>query len=280
MSALSELLKSIWNLISSIWGDGENGPEENPIVFPTDITKMFGWGISHAWMEHESEWEQWAKSLKAAKCNITPIELFISGKDRLDTPAVVLTPLAKFIDIMNASGIIVHVIIINWNLGRQPGWGKCICGYSEAYLKTVIDQVIAVCKDKHVLLEPVTEWDDANKQCTSMANKLCDYAAKNWTGIRLWNRGSRPNSCPSGWVNNYHVNEPSTLGPKGNLVTTDTSKILNWLGGQENFMANTDRLRALVAAVKNHNCGFSGYTVSPPGIDEEAIKIIGEVFKT
>jgi len=255
--------------------------------FPTDPAKMFGWGYTKGWTKNESQWIEWGDNLEAAGCNITPIELFMpgcndSGDPLAENTAAVLGMLPRFIDIMNARGIIPHIMIYNWNVGGEAGWGKSICKYPESYLKGIVDQIITICTGKTVILTPCTEWGSGcrNSQCWKTALNICNYTATKWAGLKAWNQNSRPNNSPTGWINDWHINEVGVLGPKGGLITTDTSKILNWLGGEANGFTNLDRLAILVAAAKEHGCGFSGYSDGPYAVGAEAIKAIGKAWQT
>jgi hypothetical protein len=131
-----------------------------------------------------------------------------------------------------------------------------------------------------IMLEFCSEWCDArNKECDSKAARWCEMA-KEWPGLKAWNKGSRPGSAPSGHILDWHVNRVEQLGPRGaHLVKTDTGNVLNWLGGLGNNWGNLARLTQLVKATKAQGHGFAAYFWGPTiPLDQAAIDAIGKAW--
>jgi len=250
-------------------------------VYPTKPSEVKGYGPCNAWYMVNPE--VLGDALVAAKCNTTIVEfLGWAATSKHEDIASLKEPWKKFIKAMRDRKIMVYCILVNWTKGKKLNGdsGKSICDgkYNSDWFISAYDIVAGEGVDG-VCLEACSEWADANQSCTSKAQGFVDYVAKNWTGLKGWNKGSRPKSAPAGYWLNYHINRAQAEGPAGCINTTDTSNVLREInaGGDVAGLADPSKLEACARTIRNSGRGFIYFGFGHTTIDTEAIKALGKV---
>jgi hypothetical protein len=250
-------------------GDDEDDEPDVPArPLPTVPGEMVGWGPTYCWWRVSLEdTETLAAAMEAAGLNLCPIELFGFGRDKWWNRLPELMPL--FHDryqIFNRHGIRIDLKLINWNWGEGHAENgdikSCDSRLNDAWFQDILDALKPY--SDGLILQACTEWGPGsrNGECWKKAERWCNMAARQWPGLKSWNRGANPDSAPAGHILDYHVSRLDGLGPRttNRIVTTDTSMILNTLGGLKGHLGNHGKLRDLVKACRRQGCGFSGYT--------------------
>lgn len=247
--------------------------------YPQSAASVYGYGPVNRWFDVDPG--ELGDALVKAKCNCTCIELLGHAEaGHYDNTSKIKDAYPAFVAAMRRRRIMVYCIVLNWNKGKGSngnGSGPSLC--DARYDTTWFNNVLKIVRDEGmegVCLEAAAEWADAFKECTAKAQSFCDHAAANWAGQKGWNKGSRPMSAPATYWLNYHINSCKPAGPVGCIDTTDTSTVLNELGGLWNF-ANPDKLKALAAAVKKSGRGFLYYGFGHKSIDQAGLDAMGKV---
>ena len=87
----------------------------------------------------------------------------------------------------------------------------------------------------------------------------------------------RPRSAPAGWWLNYHPLKTDDIGPDGCIVTTDTSPVLNALGGLYAPAFNPESVRAYAAKCRAKNRGFLLYGWGHKAIDTASLSALAGI---
>lgn len=261
-------------------------------AFVTSPKNMVGYGFVNKWIQlSEPEIEEFANLLVENGVNCTQVELLSFAKDGYYRNVdAAIDKFIKFADIMQSRKITILVTIVNWNAGGggvSENGNDSICGsyFGDSWFNHIIDRLIGEVGTEGIIVETASEWspNGRNGQCSSKAKQWDDIMKSKWKGMKSWNAGSRPSSAPSGYFLDWHVDKANQLGPKSSnkIVVTDTSGILNYLGGLRirNYASNADRLAKIVKDCKKEGCGFIMYGFSPPSLDKNAIITIGNAWK-
>lgn len=125
--------------------------------------------------------------------------------------------------------------------------------------------------------QAVSEWD------TERAREIEEYVAARWSGLRSYNRGSRPGATPAGyWCREWHPTSTADLGPQDRrcLVVSDHGTWLRQVqGGDVYGLADAAALKRYAAAVRGAGKGFIYYGFGHTAVDSGAIRALGEVAR-
>ena len=265
-------------------------PEKPVRPFPTVAAEMVGWGPTYVWMDMDLEaTEQVAAAMEAAGLNIVPLELFGFGRAGWWKRVPELMALFRArAGIYAKHGLLVDLKVCNWNWGEGHSengtMSVCDNRLGDDWFGWVLDGLAGY--EGSVILQACAEWGPGSrgKACWKKAERWCNRAAEKWTGLKSWNYEARPKTAPAGHILDWHVDRVDSLGPRtrNKVVTTDTSGVLNYLGGVKGHLNNHGRLGDLVRACRRQGCGFSGYTffdVYDARQDLAAIEVIGAAWK-
>lgn len=248
-------------------------------VYPTKPSEIKGYGPCNAWYLIDAA--DLADRLVAAGCNTTMVEfLGWAEAGKYEDINSLAEPWRKFVTEMRKRRILIYCTIVNWNKGKNSSSGESICSskYSLDWFKGVYNMVTQH-GTEGICLEACSEWDDANKNCTAKALQFIAHVDQNWSGIKGWNRGSRPNTSPTGYWLNYHINHAKAEGPAGCLCLTDTSTVLREInaGGDLMGFADPSKLELCARLVKHSGRGFLYYGFGHKSIDVGAIGALSKV---
>ncbi|MBI3986751.1 MAG: hypothetical protein HY343_07520 [Lentisphaerae bacterium] len=218
----------------------------------------------------ETDPHKLAHALGAARLNLTLVEVDSATPD-------IWNRLLAFLHAMRNEKIWT-IICGNWNTAAFANAPEAWFRDLENFLKEDIGP--------RYLGTEISEWSDARNNGPGMARKAESWAHR--LGIigplRLWNRGSRPQSAPAGWLLDYHIPRHGVLGPAGCLVNGDHSDWLRWVhdGPRESLIAIPDRVRqsANSALDSGRHYLFYGYQHCANGAapDWQTIEILGQIF--
>jgi len=291
---MANVFESLWDLFLSLFrgSDTTTDTSDEPTVsLPTKPSEMVGTGPTYCWMDiSEEDTETLAHAMAQAGLSIVPLELFGFGQDKwVDNISGLMNLFGTRCSIYNKHGIMVDLKVVNWNWGsghvENGAMTPCNGRFSDVWFQSVLDGLKPY--ESGVILQACAEWgaNGRNSACWTKAQKWCNTAAGQWKGLKSWNQGSRPGSAPSGHILDWHIDNAASTGPRtsNKLITTDTSGILNWLGGLKSHLTNHVRLTQLVKECKKQGCGFSGYTFYDNMNMEQdlaAIDIIGKAWNS
>lgn len=256
--------------------------ESTDLPLPDALIRHKGWGRVNQWVDTDAKELAWV--LAANGCTATLCEFLGFGADgHWKNPSSLFDPARRFTDAMRHKGVWTHWTIINWNMGEGlPENGNtsiCASRFNDAWYVPMMDFFRDLAKDGGVSVLPCSELGGRNAGCRSKGLSWHN-ATRNVIGVPLtrWNGNgtSRPTSSPSGEIVEYHVSKVADKGYRsGSLVVTDTSSVLNELGGLRAYVSNHDGLARCVRQCLAKGCGFVHYGFSTPGIDYKAIETIG-----
>lgn len=256
---------------------------EDDLPLPDSLARHKGWGRVNQWMDTDAE--KLAAALRDAGCNATLCEFLGFGRDsRWNDMARLYEKANDFTAAMRHKGVWVHWTIVNWNIGEGlPENGRtsiCEARFSDAWFA----DIVAILRDLselhgNVSILPCAELGVRNSKCRAKGLRWHGTAlAAFGPALTRWNGNgdASPASVPHGEVLEYHVARVSDTGyPARSLVVTDTSMVLNELGGLHGFVTNHDKLRTCVRQARARQSGFVHYGFDTPGIDYKAIETIG-----
>lgn len=239
-------------------------------------SRFVGYGVVNKWWSIDAD--ELATCLRENGLNITHIEYAIKEGDESNFDfRFYHEEYKKFIKAMRKNGIWTFVNVVNFNR-------KDICDsiLDDKWFLTQINCIKEVGTNM-IILQPVSEWDDArNRGCTQKAKNWHTITKDNWRGFLSWNRGSRPSSN-EGWGNyfEYHPFRTSDLGPQGAIVTTDTSPIITYFQKDllGDYVVRHKELEEYVKNVLKKGNHFIYYGYQHRLIDKNAIKTIGKAAK-
>lgn len=214
-----------------------------------------------------------AKALWKNGCNIAFIELMGCNEEHNENKIPMIKSKAKeFISNMKYFNITTFVNIVNWN---SDGLTK----QSDAWFNDLVNFFVNdIGKDK-VILQACSEWSG------SKAQKWCDEMAVRWSGLKAWNKSSRPSSMPAGYnMLDWHIASVSKpMGPQSfaTLVNTDHSVTLSEIqvGGRDGQKAKPLELASLLEKTITSGRSFNYYGFLHRSIDIAAIDTIGNILK-
>jgi len=254
------------------------------IPLPTDISRHKGWGRVNQWMDTDAS--ELAAVLADSGCNATLCEFLGFGQDhRWDDMDRLFTQARHFTEAMRRQGIFTHWTLVNWNQGEglsaNGTLSICEARFSDEWFNGIIGFFRELAQDGGVSVLPCSELGVRNSKCRAKGLRWHN-AARGVFGASLtrWNGNgdASPTGAPSGEIVEYHVGRVSDTGyHRGSLVVTDTSSVLNELGGLRAYVSNHDKLAQCVRQAQAKGCGFVHYGFSTPGIDYKAIETIGAV---
>jgi hypothetical protein len=272
---------------------GEEGRAEGVIVaaescsetvtgtYNTATGNYIGYGVVNYWMDINAA--DLAKQLSDNNLTITHVEFLGPSKEveYYDNPNLLYQKFLTFVSEMRKKNITTFVNIINWNKGAADGKSICYEGYNDAWFSSILNFFVNQVGTEKIILQTASEWGGGrNSECDSKAQRWNDQMQQKWTGLKAWNRGSRPESAPSNqWFLEYHSEGVNDKFPKGSIVTTDTSSILVELSNNGNREGFGDPSAVEAYARKVHNCdtGFIYYGFLHKQIDSASIQAIGKV---
>jgi hypothetical protein len=256
--------------------------------FETNPQKMVGYGYVNQWIQcSKSDWEQMADNMVRAGLNVTEVELLSYGADGYyDRPNEAVDKFKEFAKIFKRRNITILVNVINWNVGEGlPENGKisiCESRFNLEWYANIVNRIKNEVGETGIILQAASEWGPGsrNSGCWRKAEEFANWTAQNWGGMKMYNKSARPSSAPANHYIGYHILNEKNFGGKSpiKVIMTDTSSILNYLGGLRNHANNHDRLAKLTKDVKNHGCGFILYGFCSPSIDFAAIDVIGQAW--
>lgn len=115
-------------------------------------------------------------------------------------------------------------------------------------------------------------------------NHLTQMLDQNWSGMKVWNYGTRPASAPAGYSIEWHPQVMNDYGPNNPSVIIDPDSAV-WFGlnidGSINSKIDPNKLIPYVKAVRAKGHGFIYYGQRFAGwdIDKAGIKAIGDSAK-
>lgn len=251
-------------------------------------SKMVGYGYVNQWINcSESEWEDMADLMVANGLNVTQVELLSYGIDGYyDNYDKAIDKFKEFAKIFKYRNITIIVTVINWNVGEGlPENGKmsiCSSHYDMSWYQHIVNRIKNEIGTTGIIIEAASEWGPGsrNSHCWRKAEQFDNWTAQNWDWLKLYNKSARPSSEPGGYIIGYHILNERSFGSRSDnkIISTDTSSILNYMGGLRNYNNNHDRVAKLVKDVKNHGSGFMLYDFCSPGIDYAIIEVIGNAW--
>jgi len=259
-----------------IWLSGNNDCTKLD-HFATTPKEMIGYGLVNQWPHlSKSEAAEMAERMAAKKNTVTQVELLSNTTwDYYDTPDIAIDKFAVFAHEFLKRRITILVTIINWNARHV-----CESRFGPDWFAYVVNRLKAKVGTEGIIIEACSEWGPKgrNAVCWRKAEGFCNWTAANWLGMKAWNKTSRPNSAPANHYIDHHPLSTKALGPATAILVTDTSPILNELGGLHNYF-NPEKVKAYAQKVKNTNRGLILYDYHNPSgqPDYNAIKALGEI---
>lgn len=177
-------------------------------------------------------------------------------------------PLDAFLSAMQARKIVTVLSLYG---------GHNMAGVTDADLTGMLHWLnIRASGTDGIWLNLATEPGDWSPQFSH----LQDIVNANWTGVKVWNYGTRPPNAPPGFVIEWHAQYGNDVGPGGDLVVTDSALwyALNLDGSLQSKLdpAKVQEFERRVVAAGN---GFVSYGQNEAGwqIDTDGIKAVGGV---
>jgi len=243
MKKLREWLVALFEKIFG--GGGPYFPE-----FTTEIKDLIGYGPSYLWIHmSSSEIVEFADLLVENNNTVTHAEgLSYAELGYYENQDVALDKLMPYAREILSRNITFAWTYLNWN-------SQNICNLLNFEMaKHAIHRFLDEVGAEGVMFCPVSEWGPGcrNQQCWRLAQQICDYAAKVWPGMLLWNRGARPTSAPAPHRIEYHPQGVHDTGPENSIIVTDCTSILNQFGGLNSYF-NPQKVQAY--AQKCHDAG-------------------------
>jgi len=247
-----------------------------------DFTRHYGYGRVNQWAETDAK--ELAEALRDSGCNATICEFLEFGDLHFaHEPEQLFEPARAFTRAMRRQGIWTHWTIINWNIGEglaENGKEKiCAARFDDQWFAGMLGFFVSLARDGGVSVLPCSELGVRNTGCKAKGLRW-HKSARDILGAQLtrWNGNgnARPLSAPAGECVEYHIARTSDMAYKrGSLIVSDTSSVLNELGGLKTYVSDHARLRKIVEQAKKNNCGFLHYGFFTPSIDHGAIHTIG-----
>lgn len=267
-------LKSIINWILSLFG-GNNCTKLDH--FATKPKEMIGYGLCNQWiLLSKKEMAEMAETMAKNGLTITQVELLSNRTwNYYDTPEVAIDKFAVFAHEFLKRRITILITKINWNARHV-----CESRYGPGWFAGMVNGLKEKVGTEGIILEPCSEWGPKcrNAVCWRKAESFCTWTARNWGGMLAWNKTARPNSAPAHHFIDYHPLSTKAFGPTGCILVTDTSPILNELGGLHNYF-NPEKVKAYARKVKKTGRGLILYDYENPDSkpDYPIIKTLGEI---
>lgn len=253
------------------------------LPLPDALIRHKGWGRVNQWMDVDAS--ELAGTLAANGCTATLCEFLGFGEAHNWERLPWLKDQAKaFTGAMRHKGVWTHWTVCNWNQGeglsQNGSVSICDARFSDEWFADLIGFFAGLTKDGGVSVLPCSELGVRNAKCRAKGLRWHEMTRQSiGSGNLRWNGNgdaSPSGGSPGGELVEYHVGRVSDTGYRnGSLVVTDTSSVLNELGGLHGYVTNHAKLAQCVRQAQAKGCGFVHYGFDTPGIDFKAIETIG-----
>ena len=264
-------------LWQSNWGGLGNITKLNK--FATTPQEFLGYGYVNKWIElSDQEMEMFAEILAQNGLTITQVELLSAinlGAYHKSNYAV--DRFKVFAREMKKRNITILLTIVNWNYGKFQNFDSIQNpAYDIVWFQNIVNRIINEIGMDGIILEACSEW---NGNSTKI-HTFCEWSSEAWGGMKSWNYESRPAFLPPRYdFLDYHSFSTSDIGPVNCILVTDTTSIIEQLGGGLYNYADPNKVKQYASVVKNNSKGFIYYAFFPPYIDFDTIKAIGELIQ-